>query len=104
MKETQRTKGESPYGSLPTSYVRLSTATTTLQKVNHLRKKLHRRKIKELVDGGRGCVFGPPPPMSFSSQLRFASAVLVYLSVNVHEIILNDFIDRRLDGPVVFLI
>lgn len=104
MKETQRTKGESPYGSLPTSYVRLSTATTTLQKVNHLRKKLHRRKIKELVDGGRGCVFGSPPPMSFSSQLRFASAVLVYLSVNVHEIILNDFIDRRLDGPVVFLI
>lgn len=61
MKETQRTKGESPYGSLPTSYVRLSTATTTLQKVNHLRKKLHRRKIEELVDGGRGCVLDPLP-------------------------------------------
>ena len=104
MKETQRTKGESPYGSLPTSYVRLSTATTTLQKVNHLRKKLHRRKIEELVDGGRGSKNTPPPPMSFSSRLPFASAVLVYLSVNVHEIILNDFIDRRLDGPVVFLI
>lgn len=65
MKETQRTKGESPYGSLPTSYVRLSTATTLLQKLNHLRKKLRRRKIEELVDGGRGCVFWTPSPYVF---------------------------------------
>lgn len=61
MKETQRTKGESPYGSLPTPYVRLSTATTTLQKVNHLRKKTAGEKSRSSSMAGGGVFLDPLP-------------------------------------------
>lgn len=65
MKETQRTKGESPYGSLPTPYVRLSTATTTLQKVNHLRKKKPPEKNQGARRWREGVCFWTPSPYVF---------------------------------------
>ena len=67
-------------------------------------KNSRRRKIKELVDAGRGCIFETPSPRLSAHSCLLLSVVLVYFSVNVHEIILDDLIDRRLDGSTVFLI
>lgn len=67
-------------------------------------KNSRRRKTKELADAGRGCVFKTPSLCLSAYRCLLFSVVLIYFSVNVHEIILDDLIDRRLNGPTVFLI
>lgn len=67
-------------------------------------KNSRRRKIKELVDAGRGCVFETPSLCLLVCGCPLLSVVFIYFSVDVHEIILNDLINRCLDGPTVLLI
>lgn len=67
-------------------------------------KNSRRRKTKELVDARRGCVFETPSLCPLARGCHSLSVVFVYFSVNVHEIILDDLIDRRLNGPIVLLI
>ena len=74
------------------------------QKAKHPQKNFHRRKIKELVDAGRGCVFETPSLCLLVCGCPMLSVVFIYFSVDVHEIILNDLINRCLDGPTVLLI
>lgn len=73
-------------------------------KGKHPQKNSRRRKIKELVDAGRGRVFKTPSLCLSAYRCLLFSVVLIYFSVNVHEIIFDDLIDRRLNGPTVFLI
>ena len=67
-------------------------------------EKSRRRKIKELADAGRGCVFETPSLCLLVCGCRLLSVVFIYFSVDVYEIILNDLINRCLDGPTVLLI
>lgn len=62
-------------------------------------------KSRSLPMQGGGVFLRPPLPMSLSAyRCLLFSVVLIYFSVNVHEVILDDLIDRRLNGPTVFLI
>lgn len=61
-------------------------------------------KSRSLPMRGGGAFLRPPPYVFSARSCLLLSVVLIYFSVNVHEIILDDLIDRRLDGPTVFLI
>lgn len=67
-------------------------------------KNSRRRKTKELVDAGRGCVFETPSLCPLARSCHLLSVAFVYFSVDIHEVILDDFINCRLNGPTVLLI
>lgn len=67
-------------------------------------KNSRRRKTKELVDARRGCIWGTPSLCPLARSCHLLSVVFVYFSVDIHEVILDDLINRRLNGPTVLLI
>ena len=105
MKETQRTDEDCHEEALKPRMLVLAPQQQPAAEEKTPSKNSRRRKTKELVDVGRGCVFLDPPPLCPSThRCLLLSVVLIYFSVNVHEIILDDLIDRCLDGPTVLLI
>lgn len=103
MKETQRTDEDCHEEALKPRMLVLAPQQPTTEGKN-TPEKSRRRKIKEFADAGGGCVFKTPSLCLSAYRCLLFSVVLIYFSVNVHEIILDDLIDRRLNGPIVFLI
>ena len=104
MKETQRTDEDCHEEALKPRMLVLAPQQQPTTEGKNTPEKSRRRKIKELADARRGCVFETPSLCLSAYRCLLFSVVLIYFSVNVHEIILDDLIDRRLNDPTVFLI
>lgn len=53
---------------------------------------------------GGGVFFETPSLCPLARSCHLLSVVFVYFSVDIHEVILDDLINRRLNGPTVLLI
>lgn len=72
MKETQRTDEDRHEEALKPRMLVLAPQQQPATEGKTPSKNFHRRKIKELVDAGRGCVFETPSLCLFSLQMPSA--------------------------------
>lgn len=72
MKETQRTDEDCHEEALKPRMLVLAPQQQPTTEGKNTPEKSRRRKIKELADAGRGCIFETPSLCLFSSQLPSA--------------------------------